>query len=691
MSDAFNQPTQEVRDRAKWIRSQIEEANTAYYLKDAPSMSDFDYDQLVVELNGLEAQYPSLRSQDSPTQKVAGGSSSFFGEVAHMVPMMSLDNVFDLEDLDKWFQRVEKTVGTLEHGSHEVLDYVFELKIDGLAISLMYENGNLVRAATRGNGLFGEDVSPNVRTVAAIPKTLPAAGFVKVPRLMEVRGEIYMPITSFKELNHEQARQGKQIFANPRNSAAGSLRQKDARITASRNLSFWSYQLVELEGGPEFLTHLEMLEYLRELGFPVNPNVCRVTSRLDIIDQLSRWSEQRHELDYDIDGAVIKVNSLALRDRLGSTSHAPRWAIAFKFPPEERHTRLKEIMVSIGKSGRATPFAVLEPVFVGGSTVSLATLHNEDQVRIKDVRPGDVVIVRKAGDVIPEVVGPVLSERPPDSRSWDFPTRCPVCDTELVRLVGEADRRCPNSQCPAQIVQKIVHFASRAALDIEGLGEQRVVQLIDKGLIGDPADLYALKKEDLLDLEKFGDVSAQNLLEAIESSRTKPLSRLLNGLSIRHVGSVAAGALATRFPTLSSIRDASVEDLQAINGLGEIIASSVVEYFSSPANRDLIERLVQIGVGDAPQIKDIQEVPQTLSNMTVVVTGSLERFTRDEVEAEISRRGGRSTSSVSSKTSFVVMGSDPGAAKLKKAEATGTKVLSEAEFIEVLSSGEVPN
>jgi DNA ligase (NAD+) len=533
-----------------------------------------------------------------------------------------------------------------------------------------------------------------------------------VPELLEVRGEIYMPVSAFDDLNRRQIEAGDKTFANPRNSAAGSLRQKDAAVTASRELSFWAYQLGDVEGAPTPGSHAASLELLRDAGLPVNPNTSVVRGRADAEAYCLHWQQHRHDLDYQIDGVVVKVDDAALQARLGRTSRAPRWAIAFKFPPEERSTRLLDIHVSIGRTGRATPFAVLEPVFVGGSTVGLATLHNEDQVALKDVRVGDTVLVRKAGDVIPEVIGPVLADRKRGARRWRFPAVCPSCGGPLVRLPGESDTFCTNLDCPAQRVQRIVHFCSRSAMDIEGLGEKRVAQFVEFGLLGDLGDIYSLDAPRLVALERLGDLSVDNLLRAIDASRARPLSKLLVGLGIRHLGPTGARALARAMGSLDAITAAGAEQLAAVDGIGPVIADSVAEFLASPANMAVIDKLRVAGValeeraggrgaaaaggagsGEADAGgggADGGEPSQTLAGKPVVVTGTLEGFTREEAEEAIMARGGTSPGSVSKRTWAVVVGTEPGAAKLRKAEELGVPVIDGSAFAALLASGELP-
>jgi DNA ligase (NAD+) len=576
--------------RVAELRSLIEYHNRRYFELDEPEISDAEYDELVRELRALEEAHPDLLTPDSPTQRPGGAPTSLFAPVRHAVPMMSLDNAFSFEELQAWGKRMERYI------SGDV-DYVCELKIDGIAMSLRYEHGRYVQAATRGDGTTGEDVTENVRTIGAIPEQL-HDGDVGVPGELEVRGEVYMPIASFTALNDAQGASGGRLFANPRNSAAGSLRQKDPSITAKRDLSFWAYQLGAVEGGPKFTRHSEMLDWLGALGFPVNPNIETLDTLDDVFAYCQRWMANRHDLPYEIDGVVVKVDDLAQRGELGSTSKAPRWAIAFKFPPEERNTLLKDILVSIGRTGKATPFAQLEPVFVGGSTVGVATLHNEDQVRAKDVRPGDTVVVRKAGDVIPEVVGPVLSKRPKGLKEWRFPTTCPSCGGPLQRLEGESDTFCTNLDCPAQVAARIEHGGSRGAMDIEGLGEKTVYALTGHGLVRTVSDVYALTLAQLMQLEGFAEISARKLLDSIEASKSRPLDRMLTGLNIRHLGTEGAKRVARAFGHLDRILDASEEELAAAEGVGQVIAATVREFFDNPANRVEVERLLENGVND---------------------------------------------------------------------------------------------
>lgn len=670
-------------ERVEELRSIIRHHNRLYYEQDSPELPDSEFDLLMRELMALEESYPELSSDDSPSRVVGGFASTTFDPVEHRVPMMSLDNVFSPAELEAWGGRLARRVDEIG-ASGRTVELVAELKIDGLAVSIRYENGQLVQAATRGDGRTGEDVTANVRTISVLPHTLPAWA----PAVIEVRGEVYMSIEMFKALNETQADLGKPLFVNPRNTAAGSLRQKDPAVTASRDLSFWSYQLGEVIGGPELANHHETFEFLGSLGFPVNPEVTVLASLVDAYAHCNKWEQHRHDLAYEIDGVVIKVNDLGLQRELGATAKAPRWAIAYKFPPEERTTKLLDIQVSIGRTGRATPFARLEPVFVGGSTVALATLHNQDQVGVKDVRPGDTVIVRKAGDVIPEVVGPVLSERPDGLEPWVFPTNCPVCGHVLVRPEAESVHRCLNLACPARIAGAIEHFASRRAMDIEGLGEQRVQLFCELGLLRDVGDVYSLEADRLQDLDKFRDVSVNKLLAAIDTSKSRPLANLLVGLNIRHLGGAGSVALATHFGHLDSIENASEEELAAVEGVGAVIARSVHDWFADDSNRAVVAKLRAAGVNFEGPV--VSELPQNLVGLSVVVTGSLESFTRDEAEAAVKARGGKSPGSVSKKTTAVVVGSDPGASKVTKAEELGIPILDEAGFLHVLETGTLP-
>src|SRR4051794_32130204 len=616
----------EVAARADELATQIRHHRERYYRDDEPEISDAEFDALVRELSTLADEHPELDTADSPLEEVGAPPSATFAPVRHVVPMLSLDNAFAPEELAAWYARIERVIT-------DPVTFVGEPKLDGLAISLLYEGGRLVRGATRGDGETGEDVTANVATIASIPGQLRGAA---VPARLQGRGEVFMPLPSFEELNRRQGDAGERLFANPRNAAAGSLRQKDPRITASRDLAFDAYQLGVKDGGPPLSSHHQTLDWLRDLGLPVNEHIEQLESLDDVYRFCERIEANRHSFGYEIDGAVVKVDDLAQRTELGFTSKAPRWATAYKFPPEEKTTLLRHIMVSIGRTGRATPFAQLEPVFVGGSTVGLATLHNEDEVARKDVREGDTVIVRKAGDVIPEVVGPVPAKRRKGARKWRFPTACPVCEQPLVRLEGEANHRCVNFECPAQRVQRIVFFAGRSAMDIEGLGEERVSQFVQAGLLADAADIYDLTVEKLVPLERIGERSAQLLVDAIDASRSRPLAKLLVGLGIFHVGPPTAVALARELGSLDAIADATDDELVEVEGIGPVIAASIRAFFAVDRNRELIEKLRAAGVnfeGPAPAVAS--QGAATLAGLTFVLTGTLEGLTREQAEAEI--------------------------------------------------------
>jgi DNA ligase (NAD+) len=650
------------------LRKLIDRANRQYYELDQPEITDAEYDALFRELVELETQYPELITPDSPTQRVGGPPSNAFAKVIHRTPMLSLSNAFERDEVREFDKRVRRALGDVK------VEYVTELKIDGLAISLLYEDGRYKIGATRGDGYEGEDVTPNVKTIPTVPLsvTIPK----EFPRTFEVRGEVYMPKRSFQRLNAELAAEGKPLFANPRNAAAGAVRQLDPRITARRRLDTFIYAL-DPAGGAR--SQEQILNRLDEMGFHVNANR-RTHPGIDaVIGFLDDWQEKRHELDYGIDGIVIKVNDLGQQAELGFVSRSPRWALAFKFPPEQAETVVEDIKVYVGRTGAITPVAWLTPVQIGGTTVSRATLHNEDEVARKDVRPRDHVIIQRAGDVIPEVVRVLTERRSKSSRPWHMPKKCPECGTDLVREPGEAATRCINPTCPAQVLEHFRHFVG--SLDIEGLGYATLQQLIDRKMVKDPADLYHLTKEQLLTLDGFADKSAQNLLDRIAASKSTTFLRFLSALAINHVGWTMAGLLADHFGTIDRLQAASVDDLRAITGVGPTVAEEVHEYFQRPESRSLIERLLAAGI----EIKQPKRREGPLTGKTFVLTGTLTSLTRGQAEERIKALGGAIGSSVSKKTDYLVVGADPGS-KLEKAQRIKIPILDEAALIELIGS-----
>ena len=662
----------DARKRVEELHEQINHHSYRYHVLDDPEISDYDYDRMVKELQALEAEFPELITADSPTQRVGGAPADLFAPVTHRAQMLSLDNAFSWAELEAWGKRVERGVGS-------DVRFVCELKIDGLAVVLSYENGAFVRGATRGDGMTGEDVTANIRTIRQVPIKLRGKGH---PSALDVRGEVYFPIKGFERLNDELIERGDRPFANPRNAAAGSLRQKDPSVSASRPLRLWCHGVLYAEGR-RYRAHSEALADLGEAGLPVNPATQIVGSLEDVFAYCERWEKDRHTIDYEIDGVVVKVDSIDQQEELGATSHAPRWAIAYKFPPEERTTLLREIGVHTGRTGMVTPFAFLEPVFVSGVTVGTATLHNADEVKRKDVREGDTVIVRRAGDVIPEVLGPVLAKRPKSSRPWRFPKKCPSCKTPLVKDEGGKYWRCPNKRgCPSQNIEWLFSFASRGAMDIESLGYKTGILLLDMGWVEDPADFYSLDEEKLAQLPGFKDKKIQNLLTAIEASKDRPLWRLLVALNIRHVGWHVAQVLTRAFPSIDQLEAASEDDLNLVEGIGPEIAGSVHEWFHDKENLKLLAKLAKAGVRtEDDEVAPPPEGP--LSGHTIVLTGGLESMSRDQAQKAAEEAGARVASSVSKKTSFVVAGENPGS-KLAKAESLGVEIVDEKQFLKRL-------
>jgi DNA ligase (NAD+) len=654
--------------RAAELREAIDYHSYRYHALDDPEIADVEYDALMEELKALEAARPDLVTPESPTQRVGAPPSEQFAPVQHRSPMMSLDNCFTLEELLAWGKRVERAIG-------RVSAFVTELKMDGLAVNLIYERGLLAKGATRGDGYTGEDITANLRTIQAVPLRLRGS----VPDVLEVRGEVYMQVADFERLNERLGADGTRLFANPRSAAAGSLRQKDPAITAQRKLSLVCHGVGYVEG-VRFSSHSEALEAIKGWGLRVNTRNRRVETLDDVYEHCSYWQEHRHDVGYEIDGVVVKVDSIAQQEELGYTAKAPRWAIAYKFPPEERTTVLRNIKVNVGRTGAATPFAELEPVFVGGVTVVAATLHNEDEVARKGVMVGDTVIVRRAGDVIPEVVGPVVSKRTGNERPWRMPKKCPSCGSAIVREEGEAVARCIGLDCPSQRVERLFHFASRGAMDIEGLGYQTILALVAKGWLEDVADIYYLDRDRLAQLDGFADKSVDNLVTSIERSKQRPLGHLVYGLGIRHVGGTASFKIASEVGSLERLAEMSLEDLEAVEGIGPVIARSIATFFAQDRNLEVIEKLRAAGVNTkAPPKKK----GGPLEGKTLVITGSLEDFTRPQATAAVEARGGKVTSSVSKKTDYVVVGKDPGS-KYDKAVQLGVETLDEEGFKAVL-------
>ena len=667
----------QARHRIVELTQEIRDHQFKYYVLDAPTITDAQFDKLLTELSALEAKHPELLEPDSPSLKIGGGFSTAFTQHDHIEKMMSLDNVFDAAELNAWFDRVEK-----ESPSPQ---YLCELKVDGLAINLLYEDGQLVRALTRGNGVTGEDVTLNVKTIKGLPHQLTGN---KIPHQIEVRGEVFFPVAEFNQLNEELEEAGKPLFANPRNCAAGSLRQKDPRVTASRQLSVVVHG-VGANDGLAFANQSGAYAELKKLGLPTSERFKVSSTRAEVLEFIEYYNEHRHDVEHEIDGIVIKVDSIAEQGKLGFTSRAPKWAIAYKYPPEEVTTKLLDIKVSVGRTGRVTPFAFMEPVKVAGSTVTNATLHNQEEIERKGVLIGDTVIIRKAGDVIPEVLGPVLDKRTGKEKKFVMPTHCPECGSALKAISeGDVDIRCTNQRsCPAQLRERIFYIGSRAALDIDVLGLEATVALLADKIIEDEGDLFALTEAKLVKSPFFTKKdgtpgkNVEKLLPALEEAKSRPLWRTIVALSIRHVGPTAAQALANRLGSMDAIYKASVAELEDIDGLGGVIAESIVEWFSVDWHREIVKKWQSAGVAMENQTGEAK--PQTLAGLTFVVTGGLENFTRDSIAETITAHGGKPSSSVSKKTDYLLVGAEPGS-KLAKAEELGVTVIDETKFLQML-------
>lgn len=694
--------------RAAELNRILNHAAYSYYALDNPELTDAEFDRLLIELQQLEAAYPELVTEDSYTQRVGGYVSEQFEPVQHAARMYSMDDAMNLEELDAWLSRTDEALGA---SPTNPVAYTCELKIDGLGVALTYRDGQFVRAATRGDGSTGENVTANVLTISDVPRELALAGLEQVEnrglnQSIEVRGEVYMPKHSFIRLNEDADAAGKQPFANPRNAAAGSLRQKDPKITAHRDLETFIYAVAD-EGPLDVHSQWEFLNWLRSCGFNVNPHARRCLSAQEVHDFCAQALEQRGDLNYDIDGVVVKVDSFASQEALGFTSRAPRWAIAFKFPPEEKQTVLREIRIQVGRTGVLTPVAEFDPVTVAGSTIARATLHNLDEIRRKNVREGDTIIVHKAGDVIPEVVGPVLSLRPADAVEFQMPATCPSCGSPVIQEEGEVAFRCVSIDCPAQAVERLIHWGSRKAMDIDGLGDELINRMVEEGVLSDVADFYDKLTEEVLasmptgrvydtdtanhlsgDSIPVGHTIAKKVMVQVEESKTRGLGRVLFGIGMRHVGANVAELLAQEFGSIQALATAPVEKIAEIPGIGPKIAESVHEFFSIPENVAVIERLRQAGVV-LEEEKPENELPQTLAGLTFVLTGTLEHFTRDEAGAQLKAMGAKVSGSVSKKTSFVVAGEAAGS-KLTKAESLGVPVLDEAALQQILETGQAP-
>jgi len=656
------------KERVDYLISEINKHNYNYYVLDAPTISDYEFDQLIKELIELEGKYPDLLREDSPSQRVGGLASDSFASVTHAIPMLSLSNSFndnDLLDFDKRIRAVLK----------DQVEYVVEYKIDGLSVSLEYENGLFVRGATRGDGFTGEDITNNLRTIRSIPLRL------NRPEDLIVRGEVFMKKHDFADLNRKRQEEGLPLFANPRNAAAGSLRQLDPKVTASRPLDIFIFNLQDIKG--RFIgSHSDGLNMLAELGLKVNNLLIKTNSIQDVIDTCREWNTKRYELDFDIDGLVIKVNSLEARSVLGNTSKSPRWATAFKFPAEQKLSRIEDIVIQVGRTGILTPTAILKPTLVAGSIISRASLHNEDYINSKDIRIGDTVVIQKAGDIIPELVEVVIEKRTGNEQSFSFPTQCPACGSKVMRIEGEAAVRCTDNSCPAQLKRLVEHFVSRNAMDIDGLGPAIITQLVDRGIIADAADLYYLELSDMLKLDRMGPKLASNILAAIENSKGRGLDRLLNALGIRLVGERASRILAERFIDLDRLIGASKDQLTAIDEIGDKMADSITAFFKEKDNLALIEKLRSAGL-DFTYKTSGQAIDQVFSQMTFVLTGSLQKLKRDQAKAIIEERGGKVSGSVSKKTDYVLAG-DKAGSKLDRAKELNIKIITEEDFMKMI-------
>lgn len=656
------------------LRKQVEYHAKKYYDEDQPEITDFEYDMLMVELRNLEKQFPEFQSKDSLTQKVGGHVKEGFEKVTHEVPLQSLQDVFSIEDVQDYITKIEQKA---KENDIDQVTYVVETKIDGLSAALVYQNGEFVRGATRGNGLVGEDVTQNLKTVKTIPMKL------KDKIDITVRGEVFIAKNDFEQMNQEREEKGEELFANSRNAAAGSLRQLDSKITEKRPLDIYIFNVQKIEG-KEFNSHYEELAYLKELGFHVNPVCIPCKNREEIEKAIQKIGEEREQLTFGIDGAVVKVDNLKFREILGTTAKTPRWAVAYKYPPEKKETKLKEIICQVGRTGVITPMAILEPVKVAGSTISKTTLHNEDFIKEKELKIGDTVVIQKAGDVIPEIVEVKKDKRTGQEVAFEMPKVCPVCGAKAIREEGEVAIRCTGIECPAKLFRNLVHFVSREAMNIDGLGENIIQQLLDKGLIKNIADIYTLQLEEIASLKKNGKKFAQNLIDSINKSKQNDLYRLITALGIRHVGTKASKLLANKYKNIDNLMKAKFEDLSMINDIGPIVANSILAFFQQEQTRDLIEKLKLAGVNTIAE--EMAHTDNRLEGKTFVLTGTLERHTRGEASNLIEQYGGKTSSTVSKKTDYVLAGQEAGS-KLTKAQNLGITILSEEEFEEMIANG----
>ncbi len=673
-------PVQRIEELCKEIRYH----NYRYHVLDSPLVSDAEYDKLMQELRELEAAHPELVTPDSPTQRVGAEPLDRFEKVRHPRPMLSLTDAFEEEELWAWLERISKLLP--EGVAQSDLQFVVEPKIDGLTVVLTYENGRYVQGATRGNGVEGENVTINLKTIRGVPLRIPVSPDGPPPARLVVRGEAYMPIDQFEEFNRRQAELGQKTFANPRNAAAGSVRQLDSRITASRPLSIFTYAVVDSQG-ISVATQWDSLQYLEQMGFPVNRDSRLLPDFEEVIGHCHEWMQKRDTLNYEVDGVVVKINSLAIQEHLGAVGNAPRGAIAYKFPGREATTRLLDIGVNVGRTGTLNPFAILEPVEVGGVVVKQASLHNEEDIHRKDIRIGDTVIVRRAGEVIPYVVGPIVDLRSGGERVFHMPDRCPACGEPAVKPEGEVAYYCVNAACPAQLVRRVEYFASRGAMDIEGFGSQAAEQFVKEGLLKDVADFYYLRREDVLPLEGFAEKSSDNLLAAIEASKRRPLWRLITALGIRFVGSTVAQLLTEHYSSVDELMAATQEELESIEGLGPHTAGNIVEWFGRERHRALIEKLRRAGIRmeEGEEVVE-EETPSTLAGLTFVITGTLPSMSRDEARALIERHGGKVTGSVSSKTDYLLVGEAPGGTKYNEGRELGVPMIGEGELLGMIGS-----